>query len=209
MINQIRRRPNYLPAILLLLLLPMCTELRASGPAENITLGPHLTPTDPALQVVKQQMTAQHWTALRLFPAQSFPLLVGGKPAGTLISGDAYQYPHESDKCFISLVEPGHPPTILATVENFQPARDIPACGSVRALGLLASPNPAQVRIGLLYYINAPIAGDLHGAISETEAVVLAFDRHTHQLTIDQLATDKATSANPENLPALAAALAP
>ena len=206
--GQIRRRPSRLPA-LLLLLLPAIAKSQPATPADDASLGPHLTLTDPAIQLLKQQMTARHWTGFRLFPAQSFPLLLEGKPAGVLISGDAHRHKDESDVCFLAFVEPGHPPAILSTVENLQPANVIPACGSVRALGLLASPSPTHIRIGILYYINAPIAGDPHGAISETEAVVLAFDRRTHQLTVDQPATDKASAANPENLPALAAALAP
>ena len=199
--------------LLALAIVPAKPSAQTSSQPPNATLGPPLrghNPTDEhLLQTVKQQMTAQHWTGIRLFPTQSFPLLLEGQPAGVLVSGDAHQHRGESDKCFITLVEPGRPLVLLTTVEELQPANDIPACGSVRALGLLPSPNPAAVRIGVIYYINAPISGDAHGAISENEAVVLAFDRRTHQLTIDQPATDKAASASPENLPALTAALQP
>ncbi len=201
------------PTLTLSSLILLAVGATAQNPTQAITqttgatLGAHLTPADPALQRLKQHMIAQHWTGLRLFPAQSFPLLIDGSPAGVLISGDAHAHKDESDACFLAFVEPGKAPAVLPTVENLQPASDIPACGSVRAFGLLASPTPALVRIGVIYYINAPIAGDAHGAISENEAVVLAFDRRTHQLTIDQPATDKASATDPENLPALAAAL--
>ena len=182
--------------------------LTATLHAQTATLGPHLTPDAPVLTTVKAQMAAQHWTAIRFFPTQSFPLLLAGKPVGTLVSGDANP-PHKTDKCFITLVEPNRPLTLLQTEDDWKFSPDFPACDSVRALGLLASPDPATLRLGVLYYANMHIMDDPHGALIVTSVFVLSLDLKTHRITIDQAATDKAAAKSPENLPALSAALKP
>ena len=182
--------------------------LTATLHAQTATLGPHLTPDAPVLTTVKARMAAQRWTAIRLFPTQSFPILLAGKPIGSLVSGAANPA-GQSDKCFITLVEPTHSFTVHTTVDEIQYVKGIPACQAVRALGLLPSPTPASLRIGILYTISRHIDGDPHSVLDGTEAFVLSLDLKTLALTIDQAATDKAQSANPENLPALAAALKP
>ena len=182
--------------------------LTASLRAQTASLGPHLTPDAPVLTTVQTQMAAQHWTAIRLFPTQSFPLLLAGKPIGTLISGDA-RPSGQADKCFITLVEPTHPLTVHTTVDEIQYVKGIPACQTVRALGLLRSPDPAFLRIGILYTISQHIQGNNHGVLDATDVFVLSLNLKTLALTIDQAATDKAAAKSPENLPALAAALEP
>ena len=182
--------------------------LTATLHGQTATLGPHLTPDAPVLTTVKTQMAALHWTAIRLFPTQSFVILLAGKPLGTLISGDANP-PHDTDKCFITLVEPTHTLTIHTIVDEIQYVKGIPACQTVRALGLLRSPDPAFLRIGVLYTISQHIQDDTHGVLDATDVFVLRLNLKTLALTVDQAATDKAAAKSPENLPALAAALEP
>ena len=160
------------------------------------------------LQSARQAIAQQGWSGIRLFANQSFPLLIDGKPAGALFSGDASRK-GEGDKCFITLVEPGRPVLIVVTVEEFAYVKGIPACQTVRALGLLASPDPETIRIGVLYTISLHIEGDPHGVLDGTDAVVLSLNRKSHHLSVDGPATQQASAKSPENLPALQAALLP
>ena len=155
----------------------------------------------------QDRIATRNWYNIRLFPQQTFPLSINGQVVGLLVSGTGRHHKGDEDKCFLTLLESSRNPSILSTSSPDEGTNNTVHCGGVRALGLLPSHSVDQVRIGILYLINLPVHGNPNQHVGDTLAVVVAFDPVQRTLTIDQVATNKAQAAFPENLPALQQAL--
>ena len=185
--------------ILSLLLTAAACSAAAAQEGQNARLGRTLASNNPAekqaLQAVQQQLATQHFSAVQLFPPQSFTLVLGGLTVGSLVTGDAAPE-GKTDQCFLAFVEPGRPVDILISTDQPRVRKDISACSEVRSAGIVPTYDPGRIRFAFFFIISLKAPHDFPGVVDAFSLTIYDFDPLTHQLKIDQAATATARAAH-------------